>query len=90
MPAQGLDLSPGRSYAATVRRRSTEVFSLSIVAPGDPDSSYLVRKIRGDAGIAGVLMPNGCPGTPVQGAQCLTPDEIDAIETWILACAPNN
>lgn len=90
VPAQGLDLSPGRSYAATVRRRSTEVFSLSIVAPGDPDASYLVRKIRGDAGIAGVLMPNGCPGSPPQGAQCLTPDEIEAIQTWILACAPNN
>ena len=49
-----------------------------------------MRKIRGDAGIAGVLMPNGCPGSPAQGAQCLTPDEIEAIETWILACAPNN
>ena len=89
-PAQALDLTPGRSYAATVRRKSTELFALFIVEPGDPDGSYLVQKIRGDAGIAGVLMPNGCPGTPAQGAQCLTPDEIDAIETWILACAPNN
>ena len=73
-----------------MRRKSTELFALFIVEPGDPDGSYLVQKIRGDAGIAGVLMPNGCPGTPAQGAQCLTPDEIDAIETWILACAPNN
>ena len=89
-PAQGLDLSPGLSYAATVGRRSTEAFKVLIVAPGDPDASYLMRKIRGDAGIAGVLMPNGCPGSPAQGAQCLTPDEIEAIETWILACAPDN
>ena len=37
-----------------------------------------------------LLMPQGCPGNPLQGAQCLTPDEIDAIQTWILACAPNN
>jgi hypothetical protein len=49
-----------------------------------------VQKIRGDQGIAGVLMPQGCPGNPLQGAQCLTPDEIDAITEWILACAPNN
>lgn len=89
-PAQALDLSPGRSYAATVNRRSTETPALSLVEPGDPDASYMVRKIRGDAGIAGELMPQGCPGSPLQGAQCLTPDEIDAIETWILACAPNN
>ena len=73
-----------------MNRRSTETLALSLVEPGDPDASYLVRKIRGDAGIAGVLMPQGCPGNPLQGAQCLTPDEIDAIETWILACAPNN
>ena len=89
-PAQGLDLSTGRSYAATVNKRSTQNLALKLVLPGDADDSYLVQKIRGDAGIAGVLMPQGCPGNPLQGAQCLTPDEIDAIQTWILACAPNN
>jgi hypothetical protein len=89
-PAQGLDLSPGRSFASTVGRRSTEALGVAIVEPGDPDASYLVRKIRGDAGIAGVMMPQGCPGTPLQGAQCLVPDEMDAITTWILACAPND
>jgi hypothetical protein len=89
-PAQGLDLSAGRSYAATVDKRSTQILTLQMVEPGNVDDSYLVQKIRGDAGIAGVLMPQGCPGNPLQGALCLTPDEIDAIETWILACAPNN
>jgi hypothetical protein len=89
-PAQALDLSPGRSYAATVNRRSTQIAARDLVEPGDPDASYLVQKIRGDAGIGGVLMPQGCPGNPLQGAQCLAPDEIDAIQTWILACAPNN
>ena len=89
-PAQALDLSVGRSYAATVNTRSTETLSFRLIEPGDPDASYLVQKIRGDAGIAGVVMPNGCPDNPQQGAQCLTPDEIDAIVTWILACAPDN
>ena len=73
-----------------MNRRSTQNLALKIILPGDPDDSYLVQKIRGGAGIAGVLMPQGCPGNPLQGAQCLTPDEIDAIQTWILACAPNN
>lgn len=73
-----------------MNRRSTETRSLFLIEPGDPDASYLVQKIRGDQGIAGVLMPQGCPGNPLQGAQCLTPDEIDAITEWILACAPNN
>ena len=89
-PAQALDLSPGRSFGATVNRRSTQVASRALIEPGDPDTSYLLGKVRGDPGIAGVLMPQGCPGNPLQGAQCLTPDEINAVETWILACAPDN
>lgn len=89
-PAQALDLSPGRSHDATINRRSTQVAGVVLIEPGSPDDSYLIRKVRGDPGIAGVLMPQGCPGNPLQGAQCLTPDEIDALETWILACAPDN
>jgi hypothetical protein len=61
-----------------------------MILPGDPDESYLVQKILDAPGIAGVLMPQGCPANPLQGAQCLAPDEIDAIQTWVLACAPNN
>ena len=73
-----------------MNKRSTQNLALKIILPGDADDSYLVQKIRGDVGIAGVMMPQGCPANPLQGAQCLTPDEIDAIQTWILACAPNN
>jgi hypothetical protein len=88
-PAQFLDLSQGKAYRATVNRRSTEVRSLLLVEPDDPDGSYLFQKIRGDPGLT--IMPVGCDiDAPANGAVCLTADEIEAIRTWILACAPNN
>ena len=37
-----------------------------------------------------VVVRNNGPATPLNGARCLTPDEIDAIRTWILECAPKN
>jgi hypothetical protein len=86
----GLDLSAGKSYRQTVRVPSQQIPRIRRVVPGNPDNSYLFQKIVGTPGIAGVLMPQGCPGTPLNGATCLTPDEIDAIRTWILECAPNN
>ncbi len=86
----GQDLSAGRAYRATVNAKSQQKPRVLRVKPGDPDNSYLFQKIVGTPGIAGVLMPQGCPGTPLNGATCLTPDEIDAIRTWILECAPNN
>jgi len=87
---QGLDMSASRSYKDTVGANAVEVPRLKRVKKGDPDNSYLFQKIVGAPGIAGVEMPQGCPGAPLNGAQCLTPDEIDAIRTWILECAPNN
>src|SRR5262245_64445845 len=48
---------------------------LLIVKPGDPDASYLVRKIEGTRGISGLQMPQGCPGTPSGGAVCPTRSE---------------
>ena len=90
VPAQGQDLSPGVAYGQVVNVSSTEQPKLKRVRPGDPNNSYLVRKIQGDPRISGVLMPNGCPGVPAAGAQCLTPDEIAAIVQWITECAPNN
>jgi hypothetical protein len=83
----GLDLSPGRSYGELVGVSAQQKPGLKRIKPGDPNNSYLYQKITGAPGIAGVMMPNGCPGTPLAG-QCLTPDEIDAIKTWILECAP--
>src|SRR5437867_3998976 len=73
VPAQGQDLSAGVAYSQTVNVASTEQPKLKRVKPGKPQDSYLVRKIQGGPNISGVMMPNGCPGTPLAMAQCLTP-----------------
>jgi hypothetical protein len=87
--AQNLDLSTGAAYSQTVKRRSTQQ-NLNLILPGKPDDSYLIRKIEGGPNITGVLMPQDCPATPRNGAICLSPDDIQAVRTWVLACAPQN
>ena len=52
------------------------------VAPGDPDNSYLIRKLEGDAGIVGSRMPQGGP--------FLDQATTDQIRQWIADGAPNN
>ncbi len=86
-PAAGgnLDLTPGQAYGQLVRVKSTQQ-ALRRVKPGDPNASYLVRKIEGGPQIAGAMMPSGCP----TALPCLTPDEVQAIRQWITECAPNN
>ncbi|MEW5877070.1 MAG: CHRD domain-containing protein [Acidobacteriota bacterium] len=80
-PTEGLDLSPGQTYGSTVNVPSSEMPSLMRVKPGDPDNSYLYRKIRG-VGISGARMPQGGP--------YLSQSEIDKVKGWIEAGAPNN
>ncbi|MBD3347985.1 MAG: hypothetical protein GF400_02165 [Candidatus Eisenbacteria bacterium] len=78
--AAGLDLSEDRLAASLIDVVSTEVDSLALVEPGDPDASYLVIKVRGDEGMIGRMMPLG--GKPL-------PDEdIDELVTWIAGLAP--
>lgn len=80
-PQQGLDLSAGVSYGRLVRHASAEQASLYRVAPGDPEASYLVRKLRGDAGITGGKMPLG--GT-LDGAK------VELVIDWVRRGAPND
>jgi len=56
-PAAGLDLGPGSSYAATVRVPSSQRSDLARVEPYEPDRSYLIKKVRGDADVSGSAMP---------------------------------
>src|SRR5206468_3801592 len=84
-PTQGLDLSPGRSYAAIVGRPSTERPDLKIVDPGAPATSYLEWKIAGaPAGqsILGSAMP--LTGGPLSAA------EQAIIRNWIAEGALND
>jgi hypothetical protein len=87
---QGLQLTAGVSYAAIVNVPATEKPKLLLVKPGAPNDSYLLQKVEGSPGIAGLQMPQGCPGNPLGGAVCPTADEITAIRTWIMECAQNN
>jgi len=56
-PAAGLDLGPGSSYAATVRVPSSQRADLARIEPYEPDRSYLIKKVRGDADVSGSAMP---------------------------------
>lgn len=85
-----LDLSAGAAYGEIVNRASFQKPGAKQVIPGKPDQSYLQQKIEATPGIAGVPMPQGCPGAPLGGARCLGMDEIAAIRTWITECAQNN
>jgi len=88
--AQLLDLSQGQSYKQIVRMRSNEVLRLFRVKPHFPDMSYLIQKIEKAPGITGAQMPQGCPGAPLQGAMCLSANDMAAIRQWIVECALNN
>jgi hypothetical protein len=53
-----------------------------LVAPGDPDHSYLMDKILGRNLCAGYAMP--------RGMWHITPDEIRTLRDWIAEGAPND
>ncbi len=72
---EGLELDATHSYALLVGVPSAEVPGLERVKPGDPDSSYLIQKLEGAAGIVGVRMPFGGPYLPQS--------TIDVIRQWI-------
>jgi hypothetical protein len=79
---EGLQLDAAHSYNLLVDVPSVEEPSLFRVKPGDPDDSYMVRKIEGLSSIEGGQMPLG--ETP------LPQSTIDAIRQWITNGAPNS
>ena len=80
---QGLRLdSEDNSYNHLVNQASQEVPQLLRVDPGNPDDSYIVRKIEGAPGIVGGQMPLG--GPPLQAEQ------IQMLRDWISNGAPRN
>jgi hypothetical protein len=71
---QGLRLDSANSYALLVGVASQEQPALQRVAAGDPNNSYLIKKLEGTASVGG-RMPLG--GTP------LAQSDIDVIRQWI-------
>ncbi|HEY8022290.1 MAG TPA: hypothetical protein VIH93_14395 [Thermoanaerobaculia bacterium] len=79
----GMILEAGRSYGQIVGHPSQEDPALARVQPGDPERSYLFKKVRGDADITGSRMPQ-------DGPPFLTAAELDGLAAWIRAGAPND
>ena len=73
-PPKGLNLEPA-NVAAILDRPSSEVPSLKIVDTKAPETSYLLKKIRGESGIVGKPMPLG---------KTLAAEERQILETWIM------
>ena len=78
----GLVLLEGRSYQQLVGVASVSRPGSTRVIPGDPDNSYLVRKLEG-RDINGERMPRGT-------GPFLTEGQMLVIRKWIQDGAPNN
>ena len=76
-----LDLREGQAFSNLVNRQSIQV-ALDLVEPNDAESSYLIHKLDGRAGIVGDRMP---PAGPF-----LSQADIDVIKQWIDNGAANN
>jgi len=71
---QGLRLDAAASYGMLVGVPSSEASSVLRVAPGDPNSSYLIQKLEGTASV-GAQMPLNAP--------TVEQVSIDVIRQWI-------
>jgi hypothetical protein len=72
-PPKGLRLIPAK-IASAIDAPSAEVPSLKIIDTEAPEASYLLKKVRNEAGIAGKSMP---PGNPLKA------EDIQILATWI-------
>lgn len=82
LPASMNLSSASETFAALVGVASAEQPAVQRVQPGNPDASYLVRKLEGASGINGARMPLGGP--------FLDQATIDQVRSWITAGAANN
>jgi mono/diheme cytochrome c family protein len=80
----GLDLSEGNAFSNTLNVPAIELASMDRVEPGDPEHSYLWRKLEGthvDAGGSGNKMP--LSGT-------ITDEQKALVKAWIEAGATSS
>jgi hypothetical protein len=82
-PLANLNLTHDVAYDQIVNRVSGEKTELSLVKPGDPESSYLLHKIEGRPGIVNLRMPRN-------GPPYLTAGQILVVRRWIEIGAPRN
>ena len=82
-PSGGLVLLEGRAYNSIVGRPATGKAGAIHVVPGDPDNSYLIKKLEGASDIVGVRMPRGT-------GPFLTQGQMLVLRRWIQQGAQNN
>lgn len=82
-PAGGLSLLPDVSYNNLVNAASRAKPGAIFVIPGDPDKSYLIQKLEGAAGLAGLRMPRN-------GPPFLTEGQMLIIRRWVQLGAKND
>lgn len=83
VPPVGMDLGSANAHAQIVNVPSRGKPGATRVIPGDPENSYLIHKLEGRAGIAGLRMP-------LSGPPYLTEGQIRVIKRWIELGALNN
>ncbi len=73
-PPAGLNLEAANSYAELVGIASSQDAGVMRVLAGDPDNSYLIQKLDGNASGGGIMPPGGA----------LPQASIDTIRQWIM------
>jgi hypothetical protein len=81
-PTGGMNLEAASAYTSIVGVSSTERSDLRRIAPSQPDNSYLVKKVRGDADISGSRMP--------LGGAALSASQLTLIVDWVRRGAPHD
>lgn len=74
---------PATAYSLLVGRPSRFAAGQTLVVPGDPDNSYIVKKLEGANGITGLRMPRN-------NGPFLTEGQMLVIRRWIKDGASNN
>jgi hypothetical protein len=82
-PQAGLDLLSEGAWTR-LRGASAQNALLKLIDPGRPEKSYLWLKLAGDGSISGRRMPLDPLNS---GSRALPTDQLDSIQTWILAGA---
>ncbi|HYH95289.1 hypothetical protein [Hyalangium sp.] len=82
-PQAGLDLLSEGAWGR-LRGLSTQNSTLKFIDAGRPEKSYLWLKLAGDGSISGRRMPVDPLNS---GSRALPADQLDSIQTWILAGA---
>jgi len=75
-----LSLAAGDAIAALVNQPAHESCGGTLVVPGDPDQSYLIRKLSGETPCEGGHMPRAYE---VGTAPPLTTEQMTTIRSWI-------